>query len=327
MFNNLHMKCIAPLTKYIVTALLTMCVSAAHAQTDLDGIMMNKQQFCTGLIYGSGKWDKYWEGTFFRENLNLGTVSSNSVMLMGNYGVKDNLNILFGLPYISNKASLGVSNGASGIQDLSAWVKWMPIEKDIRNSTISLYLLAGASTPLTDYIVDFLPLSIGLKSSTLSGRIMVDYQIGNFFATASETYTIRGNSRLERNSYFTTQLYLTDQVAMPDVNMVNIRAGYRSSKLIAEAIFSNTTTLGGFDISKNNMPFPSNRMNSNSVGVNIKYEINKVPGLSLVGGGSQVLNGRNVGKSTGVYGGVFYILNFSRKKKKETSTSSTQKSN
>jgi len=301
-------------------------ITSAMAQTDQDAIMMNKNLFCTGLMYGTSSWNKYWEGTNNRENLNLGTISSNSLSVMGNYGVKDNLNILFNAPYISNKASAGVLHATSGIQDLSAWVKWMPIEKDLKHGTFSMYLLAGASTPLTDYIVDYLPMAIGNKSNTLSGRIMLDYQLNKFFATASETYTIRGNTSIERNAYFTTKMFLTNQVALPAVNTLNFRTGYRSDWLIAEAVLTQSKTLGGFDITKNNMPFPSNEMNATSLGVNFKYEIPKVAGLSLVGGGNQVIEGRNVGQSTGYYGGFFYILDFTKKNKKksESKTTSTQ---
>ena len=302
-------------------------ITTLLAQTDQDAIMMNKNLLCTGFMYGTNSWNKYWEGTNYMENLNLGTISSKSVSIMGNYGVKDNLNILFSAPYISNKASAGVLHPISGVQDLSTWVKWMPIEKDLKHGTFSLYLLAGASTPLTDYIVDYLPMSIGNKSNTFSGRLMLDYQINDFFITASETYTLRGNTKIERNAYYTTQMNLTNQVALPAVNTINFRTGYRSNWLIAEAILTQSKTLGGFDITKNNMPFPSNEMNATSIGVNFKYEIPKVSGLSFVGGGNQVIEGRNVGQSKGFYGGFFYILDFSKKNKKnaETKTVTIQK--
>jgi hypothetical protein len=307
----------------LLFAIINLSINTVYAQTDQDAIMMNKNLFCTGIVFGTSSWNKYWEGVNSRENLNLGTVSSNSLSVMGNYGVKDNLNILFNAPYISNKASAGVLHSINGVQDLSVWVKWMPIEKELKQGTFSLYLLGGASTPLSDYIVDYLPLSIGLKSNTLSGRLMLDYQINDFFITASETYTIRGNSTLERNAYFTNKLYLTNKVAMPAVNTINVRAGYRSYWLIAEALLTDTKTLGGFDITRNNMPFPSNEMNSTSVGVNFKYEIPKVAGLSLVSGGNHVIKGRNIGQSTAYYGGLFYILDFTRKRKTESNAQNT----
>jgi hypothetical protein len=309
------------LYKYCILSFIAICLSlAANAQTDQDGLMMNKNLFCTGIIYNTSSWNKYWEGTNHRENLNLGTVSSRSVNLMGNYGIKDNLNLLFNVPYVSNNVSAGTLHAMSGLQDASAWLKWMPIEKEVKNGYVSVYLLGGASMPLSDYIVDYLPVAIGLKSNTLSGRLMVDYQAGNFTITASETYTVRGNTQLERNSYYTTSAIISDQVDMPNTNTVSLRSGYRSNWLIAELILSDTKTLGGFDITKNNMPFPSNRMNATTIATNIKYEIQKVPGLSVVGGASQVIKGRNIGQSTGFYSGIFYILNFQKKEKNKQTT-------
>lgn len=306
---------------------IVFTATSLFAQTDQDAIMMNKNLFCTGLNYSHSSWNKYWEGTNLRDNLNIGTISTNQISVMGNYGIKDNLNILFNTPFISNKASMGVLHPASGIQDVSAWVKWMPIEESLKKGTISLYLLGGASVPMTEYIVDYLPLSIGLKSSTISGRILLDYQLGRFFITGSETYTVRGNTKLERNSYYTTSLFLTNEVAMPDVNTVSVRTGFRSSWLIAEAILTDMKTLGGFDITKNNMPFPSNKMNATTIAANIKYEIKKVSGLALVGGASHVIAGRNIGQSTGFYGGFFYILDFSKKKEKKNASNDSSSQN
>ena len=92
-----------PSNKYIVFAIFAILIGkTAFSQTDQDGLMMNKNLFCTGIIYNTSSWNKYWEGTNKRENLNLGTVSSNSINLMGNYGIKDNLNFLFNVPYVSN---------------------------------------------------------------------------------------------------------------------------------------------------------------------------------------------------------------------------------
>jgi hypothetical protein len=313
--------------KYLLFAIFAILIGkSAFAQTDQDGLMMNKNLFCTGIIYNTSNWNKYWEGTNHRENLNLGTVSSRSVNLMGNYGIKDNLNLLFNVPYVSNNVSAGTLHAMSGLQDASAWLKWMPIEKEVKNGYVSVYLLGGASMPISDYIVDYLPVAIGLKSNTLSGRLMVDYQAGNFTITASETYTVRGNTQLERNSYYTTSAIISDQVDMPNTNTVSLRSGYRSNWLIAEMILSDTKTLGGFDITKNNMPFPSNRMNATTIAANLKYEIQKVPGLSVVGGASRVIKGRNIGQSTGFYSGIFYILNFQKKEKNKQSTNvSTEK--
>jgi hypothetical protein len=179
--------------------------------------------------------------------------------------------------------------------------------------------LGGFSVPLSNYYPDFLPLSIGLHSKTLSARLMADYQLGNFFATAAGTYTWRHNITIGRNSYYTTQEILSDEVEMPNMTAFNFRTGYRSDYLIAEALFSQMNNIGGFDIRRNDMPFPSNKMNSTNIGINIKWTMKKTQGLSFVGGGNYVVAGRNVGQSTTINGGVFYILDFAHTSKSSNS--------
>lgn len=291
--------------------------TSSLAQTDIDGIMMAKNNYCSGIMYNYSSWDQYWEGTLKRNNLNLGTVSTRMIAYMGNYGVSDKLNILFGLPYIKTKATAGTLRGMQGFQDLSLWVKWMPYEKEWGNQTLSFYAIGGVSLPMSDYTPDLLPLSIGLRSRTASLRAMADYQYGSWFATISGTYVIRDNVTLDRDSYYTTQLHNTNEVSMPDASSVNVRAGYRTGRIVAEAVWNKWTTLGGFDITRNNMPFVSNRMNASMIGFNLKYNIEKIAGLSLIANGNVTLNGRNMGQASSIGGGAFYILDFNRKKKTE----------
>jgi hypothetical protein len=295
-------------------------ISKANAQTDLDAIMMGKRQLCIGPMYSHSSWKNYWEGTLKRENLNIGTVSTQMFSVMGAYGVSDKLNILFGAPYVQTKASAGTMKGMKGIQDLNLFIKWMPIEKEIGPGTFSLYAIGGISVPLANYTPDFLPLSIGLKSKTASARLMLDYQWKSIFATVSGTYVARDNITLDRNSYFTDHLILSNEVEMPDASNFNFRAGYRSSKLIAEAVVNKWTTLGGFDITRNNMPFPSNRMNTTTAGVNFKYVVTNDHALSIVAGGNTTVAGRNMGQTTTYYGSIFYIIEFGKK----TTSSSTK---
>ena len=284
------------------------------AQTDNDAIMMSKNNFCFGAVYQYSSWNEYWEGTFKRENLNLGTVSTQGVAVMGNYGITDKLNFLFSVPYLETKATAGTMKGQKGMQDLALTIKYMPLEKVVGNTVYSLYALGSYSFPTTDYTADYLPLSLGLHSKTATLRLMGDVQIHSFFTTISAAYSKRANIKIDRNSYLTDEIQYTNEVDMPDVINFNLRLGYRSTWLIAEAVIDNwTTQSGGFDITKNNMPFPSNTMNAFKLGVNAKYTLKKIPELAIVGGYNFVTEGRNVGQATSLYGGVFYIINFKSK--------------
>lgn len=299
--------------KKIYISFLLLLPLFINAQTDIDAIMMNKNNFCFGVVYQYSSWNQYWEGTFKRENLNLGTVSTQGISIMGNYGISNKLNVLFSVPYLETKASEGTMEGQKGLQDLSLTVKYMPIEKTIGKTTYSIYALGSFSIPTTNYTADYLPLSLGLQSKTAALRIMGDVQVGNFFTTLSGAYIKRANINIDRNSYLTDEIHYTNQVDMPDAINLNLRLGFRSSRLIAEAIIDNwTTQSGGFDITKNNMPFPSNTMNALKLGLNTKYTFKKIPELAIIGGYNFVIEGRNVGDSTTIYGGLFYVINFKK---------------
>ena len=294
-------------------SILFLTAFSAKAQTDYDHDMMAKNLFCSGFMYSYSSWDHYWEGTTKRTNENLGTVSTQMIAYMGNYGVSGKFNLIFSLPYIKTKASAGTLHGLEGVQDLSLYAKWKPYSKKVGPGILSLIGVTGGSIPVGNYNPDFLPMSIGLKSKTLLIRGLADYEIGKFFITATGTYFFRGNVTLERDVYYTTEMHLTDEVEMPNANMVSLRTGYRSKELWIEAVLSKFTTLGGFDITRNNMPFVSSRMNATTAGTRIKYEPKSLGGLSLVANAETVLNGRNVGQSTTIGGAIFYILNFNKK--------------
>lgn len=295
-------------------ALLLLFVSfcSVQAQTDLDGIMMNRNQFCNGFMYTQSSWSDYWEGTLKRNNENLGTVSNKSVMYMANYGITHNLNVMVGLPYVSTKASAGTLHGMKGIQDLSLFVKYRKKLYQKGDQKLFGFITGGVSAPMSDYVIDHLPLSVGLGSKQLIGRLMLDYQIRRFTITGSATYVRRSNVTIDRNSYYDTELHLTNEVKMPDAAQYQLRAGYRGKYLIAEALLTNWTTLGGFDITRNNMPFPSNRMNATQVGTSVKYTIKQHTNLAVLAGYNHTIAGRNMGQAGAFNVGAFYALYFKK---------------
>lgn len=296
-----------------VALLNALCLLGVRssAQTDGDAIMLKKNIFCAGAMYSYSSWTNYWEGTFKRDNLNLGRVSTEMYAIAGNYGITDRINFLFMAPYVKTNATAGTLHGMKGVQDLSLMLKWMAFSKRFdAHQRLSIYGVGRVSFPLTNYVVDYLPLSIGMRSKTAGLRAMVDYQRGKWFATASAAYTLRSNVSIDRTAYYDTEMHNTNQVDMPDMSGYSFRAGYRTNTWIAEGVVENMTTLGGFDIRKNDMPFPSNKMNQTQVGANVKYTMKKIRNLELTGGVRYVVAGRNVGQATTINGGIFYLMNF-----------------
>ena len=293
------------------------CLTKTNAQTDADGIMMGKNLYCLGVMGATSSWTNYWEGTLLRTNDNIGRVRTNMIGPMGSLGITKNLNLLFSLPYISTRASAGQLKGFNGIQDISVWAKYRALRIKKNSSSFSIFTIAGINTPTNNYVKDYLPLSIGLGSSNLTLRGMVDYQYKNWFATASGSMVMRSNIKIDRQVYYTTQMIYSNQVEMPNVSQFNVRTGFRNKEIVAEVVYDQWTTLGGFDITKNNMPFPSNKMNQSRIGFNGKYEPAKWKGLSLTSAVFMTTAGRNMGKSNAVQFGAFYILNVAKKNKQK----------
>ena len=281
----------------------------AQAQTDADALMIPKNYVCAAGVYTHSQWDHYWEGTFKRDAPNLGTVSSNSYMLGFVYGLTNKINVSIALPYVTTNATAGTLRGERNLQDVSAYVKWLAVKQEIGKGLLSFHAILSGSIPATNYEADYLPLSIGLHSKNIALRGLLNYQVNQFFVAGAAQYIRRGNITIDRNSYYNTEMHYTNEVKMPDVSNFLVSAGFRSLQFNAEAVLTRVTTLGGFDIRKNDMPFPSNKMNSTLAGVIFKYSFQKIAGLELTAGGNYVLKGRNVGQATTMYGGVYYIFN------------------
>ncbi len=284
----------------------------ALAQTDADALFMGKGDLCTGPLYSYSAWHQYWEGTLKRENPNLGTVSNQQLALMGMYGIRKNLAVFYNLSYVKTNASAGQWKGQEGLQDLGLWLKYKPKTWQLGQGKLSAIGLLGMSTPLSNYSKDMLPFSIGLGSTNLSARIMADYIVNGWFATASATYVWRSNVSLDRNAYYSNALHYSTEVDMPNATQWNLRLGYRTNTLVLEAVADNWTTQGGFDITRNNMPFISNQMNATRLGLHVKKEEAGIRPLTLLGGGNYVVSGRNMGQSYTLYAGMAWIFHFAK---------------
>ncbi len=288
---------------------LCLMTGLAYAQTVDDGIMMNKKQWCNGVTYMHSSWNEYWEGTTKRDNKNLGTVTTQSLMLMSNYGISDKLNVLATVPYVWTDASAGTLHGMKGFQDIELDLKYQFYKTKVgKNGKLSFMAVGGFSTPLTNYENDFLPMSIGLGSTNLSGRLTVDYQQGIFFSTISSAYVWRSDVTVDRTSYYTDHIVYSDKVDMPNVLNSNLFIGIRNKGLTAQFQVLNMYTFGGYDIRPNDMPFVSNQMNMTSLGGHVKYFLPFAPNLEVIGGADFVVAGRNVGQSQTYTAGLYYIL-------------------
>ena len=299
----------------MVRLLLLLVLSSAslRAQAPDDGLLMPRKTLNTGVMYMHDSWNEYWEGDLKRSNGNIGTVTTRSVTLVGHYGLTDRLSVVGELPYVWTHSSQGTLHGFKGIQDISFAVKYRLLTTGFTDlGTLSALVVGAAGIPASNYTPDFLPLSIGLGSRRASGRFTLHFQSrGDWFVDGTAAHTWRNNVNLDRAAYFTNgQLYLTNQVAMPDVFDWKLSTGIRKKRVFIPVSISQQRTLGGGDIRRQDMPFVSNRMDFTRIDGAVMYGLTVPTDLAVQLGASRILSGRNVGQSTAITAGVFHTFRF-----------------
>lgn len=275
--------------------------------------MMTRKVLNTGVMYMHDSWDQYWEGDLKRSNGNIGTVTTQSVSLLGHYGLTDRLTLVGELPYVWTHASQGPLHGFSGIQDFTFALKYRLLTTGFTElGTLSAVVVGAVGVPASNYSPDFQPLSIGLDSRRASGRFTLRFQSrGDWFVDGSAARTWRNKVNLDRAAYFTNgQLYLTNEVEMPGVFDWKVSTGIRKKHVFVPVSISQQRTLGGSDIRRQDMPFVSNRMNYTKADASLMYGLTVPTDLAVQIGASRILNGRNVGQSTMVTAGVFHTFHF-----------------
>jgi hypothetical protein len=288
----------------IILFLMTCCLQA-FAQMPNDAVYMSRNTACLALSYSHSTWDKYWENSLLRENQNIGTHTTQNTMGMLAVGVTDHVNIIVALPYVWTQAKVGNLRWQRGIQDVSGWVKYRFLNK----SGLSLHAIAGASLPASNYIPDFLPMSIGLQAKTATGRFLASYRHRTgVYITGSAAYTLRSKIRIDRDSYLSAgKVYNTNEVSVPNAYDYSLRIGYLKKALQAEGFIEHGACDGGDGIRRNDMPFPTNNMKATTAGVYTKFQPKN---LGAIARASYVLNGLNVGQSTAFTLGVLYQFKY-----------------
>jgi hypothetical protein len=289
--------------------LAAISASPAAAQGVDDGLMMPKGTLSAGILYSHDSWDRYWEGTLKRSNGNIGTLTTESITMVGGYSVTDRLGLMAALPYVRTHASQGVLHDMSGFQDLALGARFRLLSTGpARFGTFSAFVAGVAAIPTSDYTPDFYPLSIGTAGRRAAGHLTVNFQSNSaWFANASASYMWCSNVRLNRSSYYTDgQLYLTNEVVMPNVVNYTLSAGIDRGNWRIPVSVIQQRTLGGGDIRRQDMPFVSNRMDFVKLQGGVMYDLPTNFSISL--GAAHTLTGRNVGQSTTVTSGLFYAV-------------------
>lgn len=297
-----------------LTAVLAVGLGISHAsiaQTPWDEVMMGKGEICAALIYEHSTWDQYWEGTYLRSNANIGTFTRQTAMPMIAMGLTKKINIIASLPYINTEASGGTQAGQSGIQDLSISAKVDWLQKQVGNGKLLFLTNAHFSTPVGNYLSDYMPFSLGVGAPELGLRGIAGYKMDNgLIFRAAAAYLWRGQTEVERDYYYENGSVYSSFMNVPNALNFHGAIGYWAfdNRLRMEATFMSLNCLTGDDIRSYNRPQPTNKMEVSQVGGWVQYFIKSDQGLGALAYFNQTISGRNMGKATTIGVGLTYQL-------------------
>lgn len=284
-------------------------VKISVAQTPLDALMMPKGEICIAAIYENASWDRYWEGSNFRVNANIGTFTRKMLMPMVVAGITDKINVIVSLPYVKTSATGGQLAGVEGIQDLGLSLKAQFLEKSFGKGKLMGFTNLSFSTPASNYLSDYMPFSLGFGSNEAGLRAIVQYELDKGpYVRMSSSYLHRGTTEAERDFYYNDGAYYTSTMDVPDAvhSQVTVGSWFLKKKLRVEASLTSFRSSAGDDIRIYNMPQPTNKVDFDRIEGFAQYYFKKGQGFGLIAHYNHMFSGRNMGQFSGYGLGVTY---------------------
>jgi hypothetical protein len=270
------------------------------AQSPIGGFMQGKGKGNIALSYNSESYDKVF---LVPEKIDgvpvFNRVKTTSVNFFGTFGLSNKVDLQLSLPYIKSTGeasqqvldNLGYQNQRSGLQDVSAYVKYNPYNFKMGKGKLSLIGAVGVQTPLGGYNVDESLqsiIAIGTGVTQLNTFILSQYKLDNgLFFNGSLGYSLRSKD-------------------VPNAFISELKAGYANKSFYIDAYATSQLSGDGPDILKEGFTgvFNRTRVNYNRIGVNVFVPIIKSFGVAA--GASSYVAGRNLGQSSGGYGALIF---------------------
>lgn len=282
------------------------------AQSPIDELMMPTKEICFLGNYEYGQFNQYWEGSTLRTNATIETVQRRTALLMAAYGVTDKLDVYVGLPYVSTnstKPNGGKFAGASGNQDLSIGVKYEVLKKESEKGVFSAFASLNFSTPVSNYLSDYQPYSLGLGTPQLAWKAILHYKWNNgLYLRGVGGYIWKGYTEAEREYYYNEGSYYTSWMDVPSSWNYELVLGkwFFQNALRLELNYGSQYSTSGDDIRVYNAPQATNQVNMDRVGAFAHYYFPKIKGLGVLASYSQIIDGKNAPKMTSLGLGVTY---------------------
>ncbi|HPF12004.1 MAG TPA: transporter [Flavobacteriaceae bacterium] len=303
-----------------IIALGTM--GSLRAQTPSDATLMHSKNICLLFATDFGAFNQYWEGELLRENQTVATVHRYTSTTMAAIGVLDKLDFYVGVPYVTTRSSKpngGKFAGVSNFQDIIFAAKYQVLNFQSEKGQFLFLTTVGYSTPISDYLSDYKPYSIGLGAPEFSARGILQYKTAfGLFLRGDVAHLWRGYTKAERDYYYNDGSYYTAWMDVPDAWNYEAALGLWcfSNSLKFEVNYFGLKSTSGDDIRPYNAAQPTNKVEVDRVGASIQYFLPRT-GFGAIVYHNRVIEGRNVGKSHNTGIGVTYQFSIKKKQHEE----------
>lgn len=285
----------------LVASICLLMPSLFMAQSPVSGFMKKEGEGAVVVSFSQEKYDKVFLVPTEIDGVPVfNEVTISSISFYGEVGITDRFNVVLNIPYIESKGNAsaavltnnGFENKRTGVQDVKIYVKYHFYSLKMNKSTLDFMGVMGLETPLGNYRADEglqSILAIGNQSSSFNMFGIATFKTnGGVFAAGQSGYSFKGNQS-------------------PHALLTEFKLGYAGSTFYVDAFVANQLSeKNGVDIIGEGFVgyFPAARVNFTRVGINAYAPL--VEGIGLTAGANTFVAGRNIGNSTGFYGGLVY---------------------
>ena len=238
-------------------------------------------------------------------------------------GITDRMNFYLGTPYVtaaSTEPNGGHLAGVNGFQDLGLALKYQWVKHESNKGALTAFTTLGFSTPMTNYLSDYMPYSLGFGAPELSLRGIAQYKFNmGLYFRGGLAWMWRGYTEAERDYYYNNGSQYSAWMDVPNAWNIDGAAGIwlLNNTLKLEINYSGVKSTSGDDIRAYNAAQPTNKVMFDRVGASAQYYLPGRTGLGFVVYHSEVLEGRNAAKTNNTGAGLTWQFNVLKKKNKQ----------
>lgn len=240
---------------------------------DTNGFMAEAGRGDLAVSYTAESWDEFWVGTTEVSDPGVGEVETGSLAVWFRWGFTDNFTLEANLPYVDTSSDGLGGFEDSGLQDLSALLKYRFLSSGPHNLVAGL----GVRTAASDYEGN-LPVDLGDDTTDALLRLIYQYQTQAFYFSQQVGYDVRGEDA-------------------PDGYPLYTELGVNAGRVTFTGFYSQLIADGGFDIGDPGFTFPGLKEEYQRAGLKVYGRITDRIGLS--GQYFTTLDGRNTGNTSG----------------------------